>query len=172
LGQGALSKEPTWFLYLDFLWVERLLSFTHFFFVFNGVREPLLAVSVFLLDVFETILFQRSVLPLNSKKSLSVVILVGFPSFTIVAEPWFIQYSSNHSSPNLLKIPFSFFRSSMSKIEPIFAVFPEPCLSLAIFHFSSAKKSKSLTTEVIDFKFLTVVTEHSPTFLVGISYSS
>jgi hypothetical protein len=60
----------------------------------------------------------------------------------------------------------------MSKIEPIFAVFPEPCLSLAILHFSAAKKSKSLITEEIDFNFFTVVTTLSPTFLLGFSLSS
>ena len=46
----------------------------------------------------------------------------------------------------------------MSNIEPMFAVFPEPCLSLAIFHFSAAKKSKSVITDVMDFRFFTVVT--------------
>jgi len=122
--------------------------------------------------VFSTIIFQRSVLPLNSKKSLSVVILTGFPSLINVAEPRFIQYSSNHFSPNLLKIPFSFLRSAMSTIEPMFAVFPEPCLSLAIFHFSEAKKSKSLITDAIDLRFFTVVTSRLPTFLFGVSYSS
>jgi len=69
-------------------------------------------------------------------------------------------------------MPFSFLKSSILSVEPIFAVFPEPCLSLAIFHFSATKKSKSLITEVIDFKLSTVITSLSPTFGFGVSYSS
>lgn len=60
----------------------------------------------------------------------------------------------------------------MSIIEPMLAVFPESCLSLEIFHFSDAEKSKSFITEVIDFKFLTIVISLSPIFLIGVSYSS
>ena len=46
----------------------------------------------------------------------------------------------------------------MSLIDPIFAVLPEPCLSLAIFHFGAAKKSKFLITDVIDFRLSTFIT--------------
>jgi hypothetical protein len=72
----------------------------------------------------------------------------------------------------LLNAPFSFFKSSIFFIEPIFAVFPEPLLSLAIFHFSATKKSKSCITEVMETSLSTVVTSLSPT-LSGVSpYSS
>jgi len=62
----------------------------------------------------------------------------------------------------LLKTPFPAFKSEISFIEPIFAVFPEPLLSLAIFHFGATKKSKSLITEVIDLRFSILVTSLSP----------
>ena len=134
--------------------------------------ELLLSYYFFLYEFFETIFSNKSFLPLNSKKSFNVVIFMVLPSLIIDAEPWLIQYSSNHSSPSWLKVPFPLFKSAISTIEPIFAVLPEPCLSLAIFHFSEAKKSKSFITEVIDFNFFTVVTSLSPTRLFGVSYSS
>ena len=57
-------------------------------------------------------------------------------------------------------------------MDPIFAVFPEPLESLAIRHLAATKKSKSLITEVIDFKFSILVTALSPIGSASFPYSS
>lgn len=60
----------------------------------------------------------------------------------------------------------------MYVIEPILAVLPEPCLSLASFHFSQAKSLKSFTTEAMERRLSTAVTLYFAPVLFSSSANS